>query len=419
MICSRSTDPCSKSSAALGSFHYLKRAQRNGSELSSRNSNALQTPESIDALASSDGMYISNLEAPTMWFKRKKIRKDQEAPTSTVEEKRTTFYFDLLSKAFGRLKNGLAHVQSNLAESVALNASSVTEYNQIEAEFSGVVRESKEVQLKSDELSLLVSSAHNEVNGMLDVVEVVRRFVEQILQISDQTNLLALNASVEAARAGEAGKGFAVVANEVRVLSQNTQLAIREITESLGNLKERSTTLSESMTKAAGHTHEVTSSISSFTNRVQATHQQNKKAITRIFGTNDQIFMSLAKLDHIIWKINTYISVLTGKPSFDFVDHHNCRLGKWYYEGDGFQSFSRTSSYAQLEQPHATVHNGTKKIFELLKTGDGEMLSKAIEEMERGSEGVFSTLDRMLTQKKTQATSLFESCDNSSSGQIN
>jgi hypothetical protein len=47
------------------------------------------------------------------------------------------------------------------------------------------------------------------------------------------------------------------------------------------------------------------------------------------------VFMSLAKLDHVLWKVNTYLSVSKGEPAFDFVDHHNCRLGKWYYEGEG------------------------------------------------------------------------------------
>lgn len=64
----------------------------------------------------------------------------------------------------------------------------------------------------------------------------INALTEEILAISKQTNLLALNASIEAARAGEAGRGFAVVAEEIRILADNSRLAvdkIRQVTESV------------------------------------------------------------------------------------------------------------------------------------------------------------------------------------------
>jgi hypothetical protein len=117
--------------------------------------------------------------------------------------------------------------------------------------------------------------------------------------------------------------------------------------------------------------------------------------------SNDRIFMSLAKLDHLLWKVNTYLSVSTQKEEFGFVDHHNCRLGKWYYEGEGKEYFARTPSYASLEQPHSIVHNGTKDVFKLIAAEplDIPAIQKAFEVMEAGSDDVFRILDRVLEER--------------------
>ncbi|MCF6201127.1 MAG: CZB domain-containing protein [Hydrogenimonas sp.] len=90
---------------------------------------------------------------------------------------------------------------------------------------------------------------------------------------------------------------------------------------------------------------------------------------------------------------------------FKFVDHRNCRLGKWYEEGDGKEYFSNTESYHSLETPHKTVHNGTKGVFELIKSDplDFEVLKRAFEEMERGSDMVFEILDKILKEKDKES----------------
>ncbi|MEG7524000.1 MAG: CZB domain-containing protein [Chromatiales bacterium] len=107
--------------------------------------------------------------------------------------------------------------------------------------------------------------------------------------------------------------------------------------------------------------------------------------------------MSLAKLDHVLWKVNTYLSVNKGEPAFQFVDHHNCRLGKWYYEGEGKEFFSGSRHYSALEHPHSVVHEGTKDVFDLLQQSkrDYPALMQALQIMEESSSQVFMNLDRI------------------------
>jgi hypothetical protein len=111
--------------------------------------------------------------------------------------------------------------------------------------------------------------------------------------------------------------------------------------------------------------------------------------------------MTLAKIDHVIWKVNTYLSGITQKEQFAFVSHHNCRLGQWYEKGDGFEFFKNTPSFRKLEAPHAVVHNATHKIFDAIKDSelDIDKLMDGYREMEIGSDEVFKSLDQILSEK--------------------
>lgn len=308
---------------------------------------------------------------------------------------------ELLKNQNIHLKDGLANIQKNLADSVSINTQTLKDYEVIQTELENLVRNSQKIHQDSGSLLKTVQDSKDKTDSMTSLVEKINEMLKTIVAISDQTNLLALNATIEAARAGEYGRGFAVVANEVKELSKLTKKSAEDITQSVEEIKNQSTIVSQSMHASTQRCEEISKSVEDFYHHIQSADQKNSVAISRIFGTNDQIFMSLAKLDHVLWKINTYLSIINNKPVFQFVDHHNCRLGKWYETGAGHENFSRLPSYRMVEPPHSEVHNNTHKIFDELKENpDYQKISHYVEMMEKGSQGVFEYLDKILAEKK-------------------
>lgn len=301
-----------------------------------------------------------------------------------------------------RLKKCLANIQANLARSVELNSANTTNCKAIEVNCEELARDS----LAIDDDTRSFTDAVTEIRDIVDVNDTqlgeMESFVSFITEIASRTKLLALNATIEAARAGDAGKGFAVVASEVKELSDQTQSAVGKIKDSIGTIKKNSERVSGRMGELDQRSKHISDTVTQLSGKVQETKQMNTDSTHQIAGASDTVFMSLAKLDHVVWKVNTYLSIIDGEPAFDYVDHHNCRLGKWYEVGDGHQSFANVASYGSLLAPHAQVHEATSEIFALLQaevsTTDAS-IQAAIESMERGSDGVFDRLDMILSEK--------------------
>lgn len=327
-----------------------------------------------------------------------------QTPVPTTSPERQEAIPDLFEHGCVGALLGLTTVQRDLTEAVQFNDRTLGTCAELETDFQQIVGQAETLSGSSLELSTKLLGSRDQMSEMTGLVGEILSTLQGIGKIAAQTNLLALNAAVEAARAGEAGAGFAVVASEVKALSVKISGMVDSVSELVGRVRSGSGSMLEAIESAVAHGKTTTSTLEELRDVARRTFDRNQTVVGNIAGNNERVFVSLAKLDHVVWKLNTYLSMLRREPVFAFVDHHTCRLGKWYYEGAGSRSFKNVRSYSQLEQPHAMVHEGTRQAFEHLDAEGEEFaeLIEALELMEQGSRGVFSVLDRILAERQAQ-----------------
>lgn len=240
-------------------------------------------------------------------------------------------------------------------------------------------------------------SASQSADQLRDVTTGINEFVNIIKSISDQTNLLALNAAIEAARAGEQGRGFAVVADEVRSLAQRSAEASNEISV----LIEKVNTQMDDVISGIQHVGlkgaeilEGATSIEGTADQIVAISQRMLEVIT---NSADNTFLQTVKIDHVVWKLEVY-QVLAGKSHKspeDLSDHTMCRLGEWYYRGEGAEKYANQSAYKRLEHPHSEVHKHGRNAVKAHLDGEGEVALAELAAMERASEEVINLLSEL------------------------
>ncbi len=326
---------------------------------------------------------------------------------------------ELMTK--NRLSAGLHGLNTvNLLDNLKANQNdliNITDQMQKVEEIATETGNSAEASLSTvDTISSSLTDINSNIHSVSDVIselindsKKVTDSLSMITGIADQTNLLALNASIEAARAGEHGRGFAVVAEEVKSLSEHTKNAALEVAQTLTSFNKRVEQMHSEAEQSAKLSQEIMEQVNSFKVQFSGLSGSAKASIDYILYAKDKSFGLLTKLDHIIFKQNGYVAIEQSEmcPQADAisVDHHSCRLGKWYDEGIGYESFRTTQAYSSLKQPHSNVHEFTQKAYSISRGNwidDSLLLDEIISQMqssEDASKDVMSYIDAMIEEK--------------------
>ncbi|RDU65791.1 chemotaxis protein [Helicobacter didelphidarum] len=298
------------------------------------------------------------------------------------------------------------HDLKNISNDLSQNMSDLEDVN---TNIHSLVQISRDNQENMQEVSHsvetllgLISQNNDSITGFSQRSNDIGNVIQLIIGIASQTNLLALNASIEAARAGEHGRGFAVVADEVRKLAENTRQATDKISLVIQTMQQEINSIQVSSQEIYRIVQDTQDKITSFS-QVFENLGESSTTLNKIFADiHKSLVINTVKIEHIVYKSNTYLSFKIMKPAQDFTQHAISHL----FEDEISKELLFTLiDKDNIEQSRKVITkcviNALQKLeIKELNIQDVDYIVKNLNEMETESRKIINDLDLSVQKSK-------------------
>lgn len=327
-----------------------------------------------------------------------KLQSDQQflASLQTQDNGDGKYYQSLFQSMtqFGQSLASSSHTLGHLTEKMKEELRSATALSRLANDNSQAI---SAMSASLNQLSGTAAQSVTEVDKLDQQSDQISGIVQLIKEIADQTNLLALNAAIEAARAGEQGRGFAVVADEVRKLAERTSSATKDISKLVGEIRSETQSVKTTMNAMAQETAQFSAMGSNAAMDMELLIEVSGEMKELVNKNMLTTFIEVSKLDHIAFKFSVYEGVSgASNNSHTPSDPHQCRFGRWYYDGEGKELAGHLPAYREMEVPHNEIHQAGSAALSAWQSGQKSQVIDALNRMESTSQKMVGILDRLV-----------------------
>lgn len=197
--------------------------------------------------------------------------------------------------------------------------------------------------------------------------------------------------------------GLAAIADDVHRLALDMQQISHQLSLLMEQVNSQVRTHSQAVVKkrqadeqTAQHALTAKHALHRLTDQTQHMHKVIHHSATAAF-------LHSAKLDHAVWKCRLYKQLLSANTDTPLDDHHECRLGRWHQQGEGYQRYARTEAFRALTAPHRRMHESGAEALKFARLGDRNGQLAALGVMEEASQQLAHQLDNLMEHAMFEA----------------